>query len=99
MRLLEAARRRVRRGAKLEAPTATPRRGNLSMPMNFARRLVGIDRTASADRRLGATLAFVAGAMNAGGFLAVHQYTSHMTGIVSALADHVAGGGARLAGA
>jgi uncharacterized membrane protein YoaK (UPF0700 family) len=62
------------------------------MPLDFARRLVGVDRTARADRRLGATLAFVAGAMNAGGFLAVHQYTSHMTGIVSALADHLAAG-------
>jgi uncharacterized membrane protein YoaK (UPF0700 family) len=60
------------------------------MPLDFARRLVGVDRSARADRRLGATLAFVAGAMNAGGFLAVHQYTSHMTGIVSAMADHLA---------
>lgn len=62
------------------------------MPIDFARRLVGVDRTARADRGLGATLAFVAGAMNAGGFLAVHQYTSHMTGIVSAMADHLATG-------
>ena len=67
------------------------------MPLDFARRLVGVDRTARADRRLGATLAFVAGAMNAGGFLAVHQYTSHMTGIVSAMADHLAGGAPELA--
>jgi len=35
-------------------------------------------------------LAFVAGATNAGGFLAVRQYTSHMTGIVSAMANNVA---------
>ena len=34
-------------------------------------------------------LAFVAGATNAGGFLAVHQDTSRMTGIVSAMADHL----------
>ena len=67
------------------------------MPLDFARRLVGADRTARADRRLGAALAFVAGAMNAGGFLAVHQYTSHMTGIVSALADHLAAGAPDLA--
>ncbi|MFZ2989098.1 YoaK family protein, partial [Ideonella sp.] len=32
-------------------------------------------------------LAFVAGAINAGGFLAVQQYTSHMTGLVSTMAD------------
>jgi uncharacterized membrane protein YoaK (UPF0700 family) len=35
------------------------------------------------------TLAFVAGAINAGGFLAVGSYTSHMTGIVSAVADNI----------
>ncbi len=32
-------------------------------------------------------LAFVGGATNAGGFLAVGQYTSHMTGMVSSVAD------------
>lgn len=46
-----------------------------------------IRRTPGADLRLGALLAFVAGAANAGGFLAVNRYTSHMTGIVSAAAD------------
>jgi uncharacterized membrane protein YoaK (UPF0700 family) len=39
--------------------------------------------------RLGAVLSFVAGATNAGGFLAVGQYTSHMTGVVSAIADNL----------
>ena len=38
---------------------------------------------------MGFTLAFVAGATNAGGFLAVQQYTSHMTGIVSSMADNI----------
>ncbi len=60
------------------------------MPINYARGLTGGLRTARADRQLGLALAFVAGAINAGGFLAVAQYTSHMTGIVSALADHLA---------
>jgi uncharacterized membrane protein YoaK (UPF0700 family) len=60
------------------------------MPLEFARRLTGRRRTAQADRQLGFGLAFCAGAINAGGFLAVRQYTSHMTGIVSAMADHVA---------
>jgi uncharacterized membrane protein YoaK (UPF0700 family) len=60
------------------------------MPINYARRLTGGLRTRRADRHLGLALAFIAGAINAGGFLAVAQYTSHMTGIVSALADHVA---------
>ena len=46
-------------------------------------------RTPQRNLRLGAVLAFVAGAANAGGFLAVGQYTSHMTGIVSSMADHL----------
>jgi uncharacterized membrane protein YoaK (UPF0700 family) len=46
-------------------------------------------RTPETNRRLGAVLAFVAGAANAGGFLAVGQYTSHMTGVVSSVADHL----------
>lgn len=52
--------------------------------------LAAADRSPSRDRMLGATLAFVAGATNAGGYLAVGQYTSHMTGIVSTLADDLA---------
>lgn len=34
-------------------------------------------------------MAFIAGAINAGGFLAVRQYTSHMTGMVSSMADQM----------
>ena len=60
------------------------------MPIHFARRLTGRNRTQQSNRILGVTLAFVAGAINAGGFLAVQQYTSHMTGIVSAMADNLA---------
>ena len=60
------------------------------MPLALSRRLAGRDRTPRSDRQLGCLLAFVAGATNAGGFLAVHQYTSHMTGIVSAMADDLA---------
>jgi uncharacterized membrane protein YoaK (UPF0700 family) len=62
----------------------------LSWPIRYARRLTGQRRAASSNRQLGFVLAFVAGAANAGGFLAVGQYTSHMTGIVSAVADHLA---------
>ena len=58
-----------------------------------------VQRTPQADRRLGATLAFVAGATNAGGFLAVGQYTSHMTGVVSSMADHLVLGQGLLAAA
>ena len=60
------------------------------MPINYARSLTGGLRSGRGDRHLGLALAFVAGAINAGGFLAVAQYTSHMTGIVSAMADHLA---------
>jgi len=59
------------------------------MPVKFSRRLTGRERSADANRHLGFTLAFVAGATNAGGYLAVKQYTSHMTGIVSAMADNI----------
>jgi uncharacterized membrane protein YoaK (UPF0700 family) len=59
------------------------------MPINYARRLTGRKRTPIANRHLGFALAFVAGAINAGGFLAVQQYTSHMTGIVSSMADNL----------
>lgn len=54
--------------------------------------LTSPERTVRRDRALGASLAFVAGATNAGGYLAVGQYTSHMTGIVSALAEDLASG-------
>ena len=57
------------------------------MPVQYARRLTGTVRSARANQQLGCALAFVAGATNAGGFLAVKQYTSHMTGIVSTMAD------------
>ncbi len=60
------------------------------MPANYARFLLNRERTVSANRQLGWALAFVAGAMNAGGFLAVQQYTSHVTGSLSMLADQLA---------
>ena len=51
--------------------------------------LAGQHRTASTNRLLGALLAFNAGAVNAGGFLVVGLYTSHMTGFASMLADNL----------
>lgn len=57
------------------------------MPLNYARRLTAAERSQRENVHLGAGLAFVAGATNAGAFLAVGQYTSHMTGIVSSMAD------------
>ena len=44
-------------------------------------------RTKQNNVALGGILAFVAGAVNAGGFLAGQRYTSHMTGIISGIAD------------
>lgn len=60
------------------------------MPLQYVRRLTGRKRSAASNLHLGFTLAFVAGATNAGGYLAVRQYTSHMTGIVSSMADNLA---------
>ncbi len=65
--------------------------------LGFLRQLTSRQRTQRANRQLGAVLAFVAGAINAGGFLAVQRYTSHMTGIVSAAADDLALGHVTLA--
>ena len=48
-----------------------------------------LHRSAGANLRLGACLAFVAGATNAGGFLALGYYTSHMTGLLSSIADNL----------
>ena len=57
--------------------------------MRRFRHLTGQHRTASINRMLGGVLAFNAGAINAGGFLVVHMYTSHMTGFASMLADNL----------
>ncbi|MCD0502930.1 DUF1275 domain-containing protein [Bordetella petrii] len=56
----------------------------------YLRKLTSVERTPHANRQLAYFLVFVAGAVNAGGFLAVAQYTSHMSGIVSSMADHLA---------
>lgn len=66
------------------------------MPIQYLRHVSGPERSDNANRHLGLCLAFVAGAANAGGFLVVRQYTSHMTGIVSAMADDLALGHATL---
>ncbi len=57
------------------------------MPAEFLQGLTQRTRTRRRNRQLGGVLAFVAGAINAGGFLAVQRYTSHMTGVVSGIAD------------
>jgi uncharacterized membrane protein YoaK (UPF0700 family) len=67
------------------------------MPVFYLRQLTAKERTEFGNRHLARYLAFVAGAANAGGLLAIHQYTSHMSGIVSAIADNVAAGSLTLA--
>jgi uncharacterized membrane protein YoaK (UPF0700 family) len=56
-----------------------------------------IHRNPGANLRLGCALCGIAGATNAGGFLAVGQYTSHMSGILSSVADNLILGQIKLA--
>ncbi len=67
------------------------------MLRHYSRHLTGKLRTDAANKDLGYLLAFIAGAVNAGGFLAIQKYTSHMTGIVSSMADFIAIGQYQLA--
>jgi len=52
----------------------------------------GALRSEALNRQLAWAMAFVAGAVNAGTFLAVGHFTSHMTGVVSSMADELAYG-------
>jgi uncharacterized membrane protein YoaK (UPF0700 family) len=61
------------------------------------RRIASSERTETGNAHLGMVLTFVAGAVNAGGFLSIGQYTSHMSGIVSGMADNLAIGAFGLA--
>jgi uncharacterized membrane protein YoaK (UPF0700 family) len=60
------------------------------MPINFIQLLTSAQRSHKTNVQLGAYMAFVAGAVNAGGFLAISRYTSHMSGIISAIGDDLA---------
>nr|WP_315464366.1 YoaK family protein [uncultured Rhodoferax sp.] len=57
--------------------------------LSSSRAWTAIQRTPKTNFQLGVVLCFVAGATNAGGFLAVGQYTSHMSGMVSSVADNL----------
>ena len=57
--------------------------------MRLLRHLTGRHRTPITNRTLGLLLAFTAGGINAGGFLVVGMYTSHMTGIISTVGDNL----------
>ena len=60
------------------------------MPIKFIQLLTSAERSHKTNVQLGAYMAFVAGAVNAGGFLAIARYTSHMSGIISAIGDDFA---------
>jgi len=62
------------------------------MPVSYLRSLAGKHRTLDANRQLAFMLSAIAGAINAGGFLAVGQFTSHMSGILSSTAEALAAG-------
>ncbi len=66
------------------------------MPVYYLRRLTGARRTKRGNRHLARYLALIAGAVNAGGFLALGHYTSHMSGVVAAMSDDLATGRLRL---
>ena len=64
--------------------------------MRRLRFLTSRHRAPSTNMVLGLLLAFNAGAVNAGGFLLLHMYTSHMTGFASQLADGLVLGNSKL---
>lgn len=59
------------------------------MPQHYLAKLTSPKRSPKANLHLGVTLCWIAGALNAGGFLAVGEYTSHMTGVLSSAADNL----------
>lgn len=63
----------------MQADHSPPPSGGILFPL----------RLEPTEGQVGVTLTFVAGAINAGGFMVVGQYTSHMSGIASAVADHL----------
>lgn len=60
-----------------------------STPIRYLRTIAGQHRLPALNWHLARYLTFIAGATNAGGFLAVQQYTSHMSGIVASVGDNL----------
>lgn len=58
--------------------------------IRYLRAIAGEHRRPDLNLNLARYLTFIAGATNAGGFMAVQQYTSHMSGIVASLGDNLA---------
>ncbi|WP_205910784.1 YoaK family protein [Paroceanicella profunda] len=63
---------------------------HLRRPLASARVIVGHRRSQGSDMVLATFLSAIAGCANAGGFFVLGQYTSHMTGYLSAVADDFA---------
>jgi uncharacterized membrane protein YoaK (UPF0700 family) len=79
------------RPPRRQADTPTPSRaiGPRSQALRRARLIAAHHRAASSDRALALILAAIAGSANAGGFILLGSYTSHMTGYLSAIADNL----------
>lgn len=60
------------------------------MAIKFLQLLTSPQRSTKTNFQLGCLLAFIAGSVNAGGFLAISRYTSHMSGIISGIGDDLA---------
>lgn len=58
--------------------------------------IAGPHRSPRRNRHLASVLALNAGVLNSAGFIAVTTYTSHMTGLTAAVADHLVTGDRRL---
>lgn len=67
-----------------------------NMPLFYLRRLTERHRVGCRESASCLVSGAVIGASNAGGFFAVHRYTSHMSGVVASTADNTALGNAAL---
>jgi len=81
-------------------PRSTSRKHKViaARTLRSVKAIAASERTGAGDILLGMALTFIAGAINAGGFLAVGQYTSHMSGVFSSMADNLALGSLTLVG-
>lgn len=59
------------------------------MPTTYLKALIARERSQKLNRDLGALLAFVAGAVNAGGLITLGQFSSHVTGALARIGAHL----------
>jgi uncharacterized membrane protein YoaK (UPF0700 family) len=74
------------------ARTGIEESSQAAMLVAYLRSITGKNRTLITNRHLAFVLSAIAGAVNAGGFVAVGQFTSHMSGILSQMAEDLATG-------